>query len=82
MQTFTHASHANHITRKHGFPDGVLQLLCGLARATGSAQATATNDPCGMQLYVYWCSEPREFSCEVFDGRLSGGVQLERFNIR
>ena len=82
MQTFTHASHANSLVRKHGFPDGLLQLLCGIARANGSAKATATDDPCGAQLFVYWHQDPREFSCEVFDGLLSGGVQLERFNIR
>jgi hypothetical protein len=82
MQTFTHATHANDAVRKHGFPDGVVRLLCGLARATGSAKATATDDPCGMQLFVYWHCNERAFSCEVFDGRIAGGKQLERFLVR
>lgn len=82
MQTFTHASHANPVVRKHGFPDGVMQLLCGVARATGSAKATATADPCGMQLLVYYYEEERVFACEVIDGRMAVGSQLERFNIR
>lgn len=82
MQTFTHASHANPVLKRHGFPPGVLQFLCGLARATGSAKATATDDPCGLQLFVYWQPDEQAFACEVFDGRLMVGSQLERFNIR
>lgn len=82
MQTFTHASHANAVVRKHGFPDGVMQILCGVARCTGHARATATADECGMQLAVLWHPDDKAFMCEVFDGRLAGGKQLERFNIR
>lgn len=81
MQTFTHCSHANAVVRKHGFPDGVMQMLCGLARANGSAKATASDDPCGMQLFVCWYPEVKTFACEIFDGRRSG-LQLERFNVR
>ncbi len=82
MTTFTHASQADALVGRHGFPDGVVRLLCGIARATGWAKSTATNDACGVQLVVCWYPVHKVFSCEVFDGRRKVGQQLERFNVR
>ena len=82
MTTFTHASHADALVMRHGFPAGTVRLLCGLARATGWAKSTATQDQCGVQLLVCWYPVHKTFSCEVLDGRRKVGQQLERFNVR
>jgi hypothetical protein len=82
MTTFTHASHADALVKRHGFPDGTVRLLCGVARATGWAKSTLTDDPCGMQLLVCWFPVQKVFACEVIDGRRRVCDQLERFNVR
>lgn len=82
VPTFAYASHADSVVAKYGFPPGVVRMLCAIARIEGFSTGTSTQNECGPQLTVWWLPEPRVFACEVFDGRIAGGKQLERFNVR